>query len=194
MCRARAASLQFAVSRPRTARSARARHCCIQPSLAARRRQGHRGRLRRRHGDGDCAAATPQAGLSGVRVHTWARYDTRPVASWRHLRLGTWRLVVRAQLRRLACPEHGVRVEGVPFARPGSNMSTPTLIPGEPQVRPLRDSRGGPDPGQWWRPARPVDPGEAGVTTTPAWSTRSRPEREGPIDPPRSDALLWPVV
>jgi transposase len=36
---------------------------------------------------------------------------------WRHLDLGVWRLEVRASLRRLECPEHGVRVEGVPFAR-----------------------------------------------------------------------------
>lgn len=55
---------------------------------------------------------------------TSARYDTRPVASsWRHLRLATHRLVVRAQLRRLSCPEHGVRVEGVPFARPGARFT-----------------------------------------------------------------------
>jgi transposase len=46
------------------------------------------------------------------------RHDRRPVASvWRHLDLGTWRLEVHAQLRRLQCPEHGVRVEAVPFAR-----------------------------------------------------------------------------
>jgi transposase len=55
---------------------------------------------------------------------TSARYDTRRVASsWRHLRLGTHRLVVRARLRRLSCPEHGVRVEGVDFARPGSRFT-----------------------------------------------------------------------
>ena len=36
---------------------------------------------------------------------------------WRHLDLGVWRLEVRAQLRQLRCPEHKVRVEGVPFAR-----------------------------------------------------------------------------
>jgi hypothetical protein len=34
---------------------------------------------------------------------------------WRHLDLGVWRLEVRASLRRLRCPEHGVHVEGVPF-------------------------------------------------------------------------------
>jgi transposase len=41
----------------------------------------------------------------------------RVESTWRHLDLGVWRLELRAQLRRLACPEHGVRVEGVPFAR-----------------------------------------------------------------------------
>jgi transposase len=41
----------------------------------------------------------------------------REESVWRHLDLGTWRLEVRARLRRLDCPTHGVRVEGVPFAR-----------------------------------------------------------------------------
>lgn len=52
--------------------------------------------------------------------HTsWARHDTRPVAStWRHLDLGRWRVQVRAELRRIHCPEQGIRVEGVSFARP----------------------------------------------------------------------------
>ena len=46
------------------------------------------------------------------------RHNQQRVESvWRHLDLGTWRLEVRAQLRRLECPEHGVRVEAVPFAR-----------------------------------------------------------------------------
>jgi transposase len=55
---------------------------------------------------------------------TRSRYDTRAVASsWRHLRLGAHRLVVRARLRRLSCPAHGVRVEGVPFARSGSRFT-----------------------------------------------------------------------
>jgi transposase len=49
---------------------------------------------------------------------TAARHDTRPVNSrWRHLDLGVWRLEVRAGLRRLNCPDHGVRTEAVPFAR-----------------------------------------------------------------------------
>lgn len=55
---------------------------------------------------------------------TRARYDDRPVDSrWRHLDLGVWRLDVRARLRRLCCPTHGVRTEAVPFARAGSGFT-----------------------------------------------------------------------
>ncbi|MCL5445595.1 MAG: hypothetical protein M1121_06015 [Actinobacteria bacterium] len=55
---------------------------------------------------------------------TKARYDTRPVAStWRHLDLGKWRLVVQAFLRRIDCPIHGARTEGVPFARANSHFT-----------------------------------------------------------------------
>jgi transposase len=55
---------------------------------------------------------------------TRARYDIRPVASkWRHLDLGAWHLEIRASLRRLRCPKHGVRVEGVPFARHASEFT-----------------------------------------------------------------------
>ena len=55
---------------------------------------------------------------------TSARYDTRQrLSSWRHLRLGAWKLRIVARLRRLRCPEHGWRVEGVPFARPGSRFT-----------------------------------------------------------------------
>jgi transposase len=42
---------------------------------------------------------------------------------WRHLDLGVWRLELRAQLRWLECPEHGVRVESVPFARHASGFT-----------------------------------------------------------------------
>jgi transposase len=55
---------------------------------------------------------------------TKARYDLRDVASrWRHLDLGHWRLEVLAELRRLTCPTHGVRTEGVPFARSGARFT-----------------------------------------------------------------------
>jgi transposase len=55
---------------------------------------------------------------------TRARKDTRPENSvWRHLDLGVWRLEVHCRRRRLWCPEHGARTEGVPFARPGSEFT-----------------------------------------------------------------------
>jgi transposase len=55
---------------------------------------------------------------------TSTRHDTRPVTSvWRHLDLAARRLEVHARLRRLDCPTHGVVVEGVPFARPGSKFT-----------------------------------------------------------------------
>ena len=53
-----------------------------------------------------------------------ARYDTRTVdSSWRHLDLGRLRLVIKAKLRRIDCPEHGVRTEQVPFARVESGFT-----------------------------------------------------------------------
>lgn len=44
-------------------------------------------------------------------------------STWRHLDLGLWRLEIHARLRRLRCPEHGARVEGVPFARDGAHFT-----------------------------------------------------------------------
>jgi len=55
---------------------------------------------------------------------TSARYDSRAHPSrWRHLDHGRWRIEVRAMLRRLRCPVHGVVVEAVPFARPGAYLT-----------------------------------------------------------------------
>lgn len=55
---------------------------------------------------------------------TSARYDTRPCLSrWRHLDLGTWKVHLETQLRRLCCPTHGVVVEQVSFARPGVHLT-----------------------------------------------------------------------
>lgn len=71
-------------------------------------------RLRRRR------LACPQCGYT-----TAARYDTREEpSSWRHLDLGRWKVVLVAGLRRLRCPTHGVRVEGVDFARARSRFTT----------------------------------------------------------------------
>jgi transposase len=56
---------------------------------------------------------------------TWARYDTRPVASrWRHLDFGASKVVLRATLRRLRCPVHGVLTEWAPFARYRSDFTS----------------------------------------------------------------------
>ncbi len=55
---------------------------------------------------------------------TSARYDTRDRPSrWRHLDLGVWHVEIRASLRRLRGPTHGVVVEAVPFARPGAHLT-----------------------------------------------------------------------
>jgi transposase len=52
------------------------------------------------------------------------RYDTREVdSSWRHLDLGGRVCVLTLRRRRLRCPEHGVLVEAVDFARPGSGFT-----------------------------------------------------------------------
>ncbi len=77
------------------------------------------------------ATVTVDVALRRRRLHcpqcaftTTARYDTRPASStWRHLDLGRWRVTVRAELRRVDCPTHGVRVEQVPFARPRAGFT-----------------------------------------------------------------------
>lgn len=55
---------------------------------------------------------------------TRAGYDRRAVpSSWRGLDFGAHTVLVRALLRRLDCPDHGVRVQSVPFARYGSRFT-----------------------------------------------------------------------
>jgi transposase len=44
----------------------------------------------------------------------------RRVKRWRHLDLGSSRCIIECQLRRLWCPDCGVRYEAVPWARAGS--------------------------------------------------------------------------
>lgn len=52
------------------------------------------------------------------------RHDTREVdSSWRHLDLGGRVCRITLRRRRLRCPEHGVRAEGVPFARAGARFT-----------------------------------------------------------------------
>jgi len=55
---------------------------------------------------------------------TRRRYDRRDVdSSWRHLDLGGQLCRLRMRRRRLACPEHGVITEEVPFARAGARFT-----------------------------------------------------------------------
>ncbi len=63
--------------------------------------------LRRRRLICPCCAYSTR-GREGTQAHE---------SVWRHLDLGVWRLEIRATLRQLRCPVHGVHVEGVPFAR-----------------------------------------------------------------------------
>ena len=51
-----------------------------------------------------------------------ASHDTI-VSRWRHLDLGPWRCVIECPLRRVKCPDCGVRVEAVAWARPGARFT-----------------------------------------------------------------------
>jgi transposase len=53
---------------------------------------------------------------------TRARYD-RAVRDWRHVALGKWRVIVRATLCRLDCPEHSIITERVPWAEHESRFT-----------------------------------------------------------------------
>ena len=61
----------------------------------------------------------PKCGYSTRHRESRQHHDS----VWRHLDLGRWRLEVHARLRRLRCPEHGVLVEGVPFARDSARFT-----------------------------------------------------------------------
>ena len=88
--------------------------------LAPARRVGHRRRLQRRGGDRDGPAAASAAGLLGLRAdRPQLQIHDRRVKRWRHLDLGASRCWIECELRRLRCPDCGVRLEAVPWARPG---------------------------------------------------------------------------
>ena len=69
--------------------------------------------LRRRH------LRCPKCSYSTPHRESKQHHDS----VWRGLDLGRWRLEVHARLRRVRCPEHGVHVEGVPFARDGARFT-----------------------------------------------------------------------
>lgn len=64
----------------------------------------------------------PRCGDCGRRVQ--AIHDRRE-RMWRHLDLGGMRAWLRYTIRRVCCPECGVRVEQVPWAESGSRFSKP---------------------------------------------------------------------
>ena len=68
-------------------------------------------RLRRRR------RVCSQCGQTGRRLEI---HDRR-VKRWRHLDLGASRCMIECELRRLRCPDCGVRLEPVPWARPGAH-------------------------------------------------------------------------
>lgn len=59
---------------------------------------------------------TPRCSQCGRKV---AAIHSRRVRRWRHLGLGGQRLYLRYALRKLRCPRCGIKVERVPWARPG---------------------------------------------------------------------------
>lgn len=59
---------------------------------------------------------------SGCARRIRAAYDSRP-GSWRHLDLGRVRCLIRCEVRRVSCPECGIRTEAVPWARSGSRFT-----------------------------------------------------------------------
>jgi len=56
------------------------------------------------------------------RYRTSAGYD-HDVRDWRHVALGKWRVILRAEIWRLRCPAHGVITEAVPWAAHGSRFT-----------------------------------------------------------------------
>lgn len=51
-----------------------------------------------------------------------AAYD-RCESSWRHVGLGSWKVVIRTRRCRLWCPKHGVITEAVPWAEHGARLT-----------------------------------------------------------------------
>ena len=78
--------------------------------------------------EGDCCYVDvePKGGAHVCPVCGKRRpvYDTLPgLRLWRHLDAAERKCFVRMRMRRVSCPEHGVRAEGVSFAEPGSRYT-----------------------------------------------------------------------
>lgn len=55
--------------------------------------------------------------------HTARAFYDRTIRRWRHLDVAGTKLWLRAEIRRIDCPDCGVRTERVPWARPGSRFT-----------------------------------------------------------------------
>jgi transposase len=57
--------------------------------------------------------------------HRCPRYDRQTQRRrWRGMDVGTTRVFLEAETYRVSCPEHGVVIAGVPWARPGARFTT----------------------------------------------------------------------
>jgi transposase len=102
---------------------------------------------------------------------TRAVYD-RTIRRWRHLDLGAARLLLQAEIRRLACRACGrVRTETVPWAHPGSRFTRDfeAVVVSLAQRTDTTTS-----PGCCAAPGRPWPPSRCGwsppTSMTPAWT------------------------
>lgn len=60
----------------------------------------------------------------GICDDFWPGYDISPVRQWRHLALERTPVWLSCAPRRVECPQHGVRVERVPWAAHGALFTT----------------------------------------------------------------------
>ena len=101
-----------------------AHHHGIQPPAGPDGGLGQDGELPARPGGGHGRAQAPSSSVPEVLLHDVASGEqAAPRLGLAAPDLGVWRLEIHARLRRLRCPEHGVHVEGVPFARGGARFT-----------------------------------------------------------------------
>ena len=74
-----------------------------------------------------------QSQLPQLNSYGRAMTPGRCPRAWRHLDFGRWQVQVRAGLRRLHCPSHGVRVEAV-CPSPGTARGSPATFDADPEL------------------------------------------------------------
>ena len=67
--------------------------------------------------DGTQPLVCPECGKS------WAYYDDREMREWRHLDTMQFEAILRCEVPRCNCPEHGVKTVRVPWAGEGSRFT-----------------------------------------------------------------------